>query len=264
MNFPHDAETPGIPRRRSNDDQPKNIYTTGMAAKLLEVSKQTVIRLFDAGRLAGFRVPGTKFRRIPHDALVKFMKEKGIPLDSLASGRGTAHRDRRAGRAEEETPVNVRARNGPKTNDAERMPIGCPVNAPARLLLVIEDLGIVYSLSQFLTLEGYQVDTEADELRAIEMLETTRYCLVLTEVTNGLRLLWTIRNKYPDVVVLVVAGYGMIEMAAKAVKMGAFDYLIWPIIDDEIRVTIQKALKHQTLLSENHQLRHQLGLARPR
>jgi hypothetical protein len=52
----------------------------------------------------------------------------------------------------------VRARNGPKANDAGRIPIGCPVNAPARLLLVVEDLRFAYSLAQFLKLEGYHVD----------------------------------------------------------------------------------------------------------
>ena len=61
-------------------------------------------------------------------------------------------------------------------------------------------------------------------------------------------------------VVLVITGYGTIENAVEAVKMGAFEYLTKPIIDDEIRVTIQKALKQQVLLSENYQLRQQLGL----
>ncbi len=135
---------------------------------------------------------------------------------------------------------------------------------PARLLLVDDDPLIVNSLSEFLRLEGYLVDTAADGSHAVEMLAATRYNLVLTDVnmprTNGLELLRTIRNQYPDVVVLVITGYGTIENAVDAVKMGAFEYLTKPIIDDEIRVTIQKALKQQTLLSENFQLRQQLGL----
>ena len=82
-----------------------------------------------------------------------------------------------------------------------------------------------------------------------------RYNLVITDVnmprTNGLELLRSIKNHHPDVVVLVITGYGTIENAVEAVKMGAFEYLTKPIIDDEIRVTIQKALKQQMLLSEN-------------
>jgi excisionase family DNA binding protein len=65
----------------------KEVYTTGEAAEICKVSQQTVIRCFDAGRLGGFRVPGSKFRRIPRDALIKFMKDNGIPLDNLDSGR---------------------------------------------------------------------------------------------------------------------------------------------------------------------------------
>ena len=65
----------------------KDVYTTGEAAEVCKVSQQTIIRCFDAGRLGGFRVPGSKFRRIPREALIKFMKENQIPLDNLDSGR---------------------------------------------------------------------------------------------------------------------------------------------------------------------------------
>ena len=61
----------------------KTVYTTGEAAKICKVSQQTIIRCFDSGQLKGFRVPGSKFRRIPHDCLLAFMRENGIPTDSL-------------------------------------------------------------------------------------------------------------------------------------------------------------------------------------
>ena len=65
----------------------KEVYTTGKAAEICKVSQQTIIRCFDSGRLEGFRVPGSKFRRIPRTSLVKFMKENNIPLDNLDTGR---------------------------------------------------------------------------------------------------------------------------------------------------------------------------------
>lgn len=65
----------------------KTVFTTGEAAEICKVSQQTIIRCFDAGRLKGFRVPGSRFRRIPRDALVVFMKENGIPPDALESGK---------------------------------------------------------------------------------------------------------------------------------------------------------------------------------
>jgi excisionase family DNA binding protein len=65
----------------------KDLYTTGEAAEICRVSQQTIIRCFDAGRLEGFRVPGSRFRRIPRQSLVKFMKENKIPLDAIESGK---------------------------------------------------------------------------------------------------------------------------------------------------------------------------------
>jgi excisionase family DNA binding protein len=65
----------------------KTVFTTGEAAKICKVSQQTIIRCFDNGQLKGFRVPGSRFRRIPREALYKFMKENGIPTDALESGK---------------------------------------------------------------------------------------------------------------------------------------------------------------------------------
>ena len=65
----------------------KTVFTTGEAAEICKVSQQTIIRCFDSGRLKGFRVPGSRFRRIPRDALIAFMRDNGIPPDSLDSGK---------------------------------------------------------------------------------------------------------------------------------------------------------------------------------
>ncbi len=68
-------------------DKMKDLFTTGEAAEICRVSQQTIIRCFDAGRLEGFRVPGSRFRRIPRQNLVKFMKDNNIPLDTIESGK---------------------------------------------------------------------------------------------------------------------------------------------------------------------------------
>ncbi|QDS86223.1 Alkaline phosphatase synthesis transcriptional regulatory protein PhoP [Rosistilla oblonga] len=65
----------------------KTVFTTGEAAKICKVSQQTIIRCFDNGTLKGFRVPGSRFRRIPRDLLYSFMKDNGIPTDALESGK---------------------------------------------------------------------------------------------------------------------------------------------------------------------------------
>src|SRR3954447_22011309 len=65
----------------------KTVFTTGEAAKICKVSQQTIIRCFDNGQLKGFRVPGSRFRRIPREALYRFMRDNGIPTDALESGK---------------------------------------------------------------------------------------------------------------------------------------------------------------------------------
>jgi len=70
-----------------SDAATKRVFTTGEAAAICKVSQQTIIRCFDNGRLTGFRVPGSKFRRIPREELLRFMRANSIPLDALEGTR---------------------------------------------------------------------------------------------------------------------------------------------------------------------------------
>ena len=65
----------------------KQVYSTGEAAQICRISQQTIIRCFDRGELKGFLVPGSKFRRIPRESLIKFMKQNKIPLDQIDSAQ---------------------------------------------------------------------------------------------------------------------------------------------------------------------------------
>ena len=69
------------------DFSQKREFSTGESASICGLSLQTIIRCFDAGRLKGFRVPGSRFRRIPRDSLLTFMRENNIPLDSLLEAK---------------------------------------------------------------------------------------------------------------------------------------------------------------------------------
>ena len=64
----------------------KNVLTTGEVAKICSVAPRTVSKWFDTGQLRGYRIPGSKDRRIPLDQLVRFMRAHGIPLDGLETG----------------------------------------------------------------------------------------------------------------------------------------------------------------------------------
>jgi len=91
---PGSAATPGrimtassTGKNGSSDWSGKQVFTTGEAAEVCKVSQQTIIRCFDSGRLQGFRVPGSRFRRIPKAELIRFMRENDIPLDALEGGK---------------------------------------------------------------------------------------------------------------------------------------------------------------------------------
>lgn len=64
----------------------KTVYTTGEVAKLCNVAPRTVSKWFDAGHLTGYRIPGSKDRRIPVEHLVRFMRAYGIPMNGLDTG----------------------------------------------------------------------------------------------------------------------------------------------------------------------------------
>ncbi len=61
----------------------KSVFTTGDVAKICNVAPRTVSKWFDAGHLRGYRIPGSKDRRIPLDLLIHFMRQHGIPLNGL-------------------------------------------------------------------------------------------------------------------------------------------------------------------------------------
>jgi DNA-binding NtrC family response regulator len=130
-------------------------------------------------------------------------------------------------------------------------------------ILVVDDDGIILdSLCEFLRLEGYQV-AGAETLKcALAELRRQAFSLVMTDVSmpdgDGFELVRVIRKNYPETVVIVITGYGSIESAVEAIKLGAYDYLTKPIIDDELRLAIERALAQQSLMSENRNLRRQL------
>lgn len=64
----------------------KDVFTTGQVAKICKVAPRTVSKWFDAGQLRGYRIPGSKDRRIPREHLVSFMKMHGIPLNGVEPG----------------------------------------------------------------------------------------------------------------------------------------------------------------------------------
>ncbi len=132
----------------------------------------------------------------------------------------------------------------------------------ARILVVDDDRIILDSLCEFLKLEGYAATGAGTITQAMTELQRRPFSLVVTDVNmpdgDGFELLSAIRKNHPQTVTIVITGYGTIESAVEAIKMGAYDYLTKPIIDDDLRLSVERALRQQSLISENAVLRGQL------
>jgi len=154
------------------------------------------------------------------------------------------------------------ARDAPQT----RLKTMLQANTPdkPRLLILDEDRIILQSLAQFLRREGYEVNTTDSVEQALALMESAPLELLLVDVNmpglSATEFLRDVRRRFPHVVVIVITGYGSIEGAVEATKTGAFDYLTKPIVDDEIRVVVEKAVRQQSLMFENQTLKRQLDL----
>jgi DNA-binding NtrC family response regulator len=130
------------------------------------------------------------------------------------------------------------------------------------ILIVDDDRIILDSLCEFLKLEGYATAGAESFKEAVEKMHNQSFSLVITDVnmpeTDGFELLAFIKKNHPGTVVIILTGYGTIESAVEAIKMGAYDYLTKPVIDDDLLLAVERALRQQTLISENRSLRSQL------
>ncbi len=136
------------------------------------------------------------------------------------------------------------------------------ISAKPCILVVDDDRIILDSLAEFLRLEGNEVVTAASFAGAIETMERSSVDLVISDVNmpggNGFELLHVARTRFPDSVVIMMTGYGTIESAVEAIKMGAFEYLTKPIVDDDLRVCVERAINQQAILRENRALKQKL------
>ncbi len=132
-----------------------------------------------------------------------------------------------------------------------------------RILVVDDDEIILTSLSEFLRLEGYGVETANSFQGASAHLAAGGFQVVIADVSmpevDGFELLKLVRKRYPETAVIMITGYGTIEDAVRAMKHGAFHYLTKPIIDDEIKMVVDRAIQRQSLLKENLRLKRELA-----
>ena len=131
------------------------------------------------------------------------------------------------------------------------------------LLLVDDDQYILEALADFLRETGYRTETAANCHDALERIGEFPFDVVLCDVNlpdqDGFHLLEVTRSQRPDTAVILTTGFGTIDGAVEAIRLGAFDYLTKPLIDDELNLSIQRALGQRKIVEENKSLKAQLN-----
>ena len=131
-----------------------------------------------------------------------------------------------------------------------------PMIPKTKLLFVDDEKGYRESFYRFMSIEKtFLIETASDGMEALKKLKTFPADIVITDVLmpgmDGLSLLKEIRERYPDILVPVVTGYGSIDNAVQAMKLGAYDYILKPFDFDMIKMVIEKIVSHRRILQEN-------------
>jgi two-component system response regulator HydG len=125
--------------------------------------------------------------------------------------------------------------------------MGTLLNTMQKILVIDDDRDMRLLLTRYLQKYGYEVLEAVSGKTALELLEKVRPDIILCdfklEDSAGTSLLVKIKEKYHDVPVVVITGYGDIRIAVEVIKLGAYDYVTKPLFPDEILLTIRKALE---------------------
>jgi two-component system nitrogen regulation response regulator NtrX len=133
----------------------------------------------------------------------------------------------------------------------------------AHLLIVDDEANTLASLSRAFRLAGHETTVCDNAAKALELAKSEHFDLILSDVVmpgkDGLTLHEELKRQGVTAPVVMMSGQAHIEMAVKATRLGAIDFLEKPISSDKLMLTVDNALKLQRLESENRQLRQRLG-----
>jgi two-component system NtrC family response regulator len=126
------------------------------------------------------------------------------------------------------------------------------------ILVVDDEKNYLVILSAFLSEEGYETFTADNAERAMEIVESTDLDLVLTDMKmpfmDGIELLQRIKDKAPDVPVVMMTAYGTVEKAVEAMQLGAFNFIQKPFRNETLKQIVDKGVRTYGVLKENRRL----------
>jgi DNA-binding NtrC family response regulator len=132
------------------------------------------------------------------------------------------------------------------------------------LLLVDDDRQVLAAMADWLRDQGYPTDTATSLSEGMTAVNRKEYDLVLVDIRlgqdDGFELLAHCRKTRPATPVVMITGYGTVETAVEAIRYGAFDFLTKPLIDEELLISIERALNQSKVMEENKTLKAQLDM----
>jgi two-component system, NtrC family, nitrogen regulation response regulator NtrX len=133
----------------------------------------------------------------------------------------------------------------------------------AHLLLIDDDPNTLASLARAFRLAGHEATVCDNATRAMELVRAQHFDLILSDVVmpgkTGMDLLEELKKAGVQTPIVLISGQANIEMAVKATRLGALDFLEKPLSTDKLLLTVENALKLARLEDENRELRHRLG-----
>ncbi|MFZ4478476.1 MAG: sigma-54-dependent transcriptional regulator [Rhodoferax sp.] len=133
----------------------------------------------------------------------------------------------------------------------------------ARILIVDDEEIVIRSCRRILSDSAYSVDSAPNGTEALRKVEESEYDLMVLDIMmpgiDGLEVLQQVKERHPDIDVIMVTGLSQIQTAVKAMKLGAFDYLSKPFDPDELKHVVDRALERRRLLQENRNLKTEVG-----
>jgi len=131
------------------------------------------------------------------------------------------------------------------------------------VLIVDDEKNYLVILEALLAPEGYEIITEDNAFNALRLVREADLDLVITDMKmpgmDGIALLEEAKNIDPELPVIIMTAYGTIEMAVEAMKKRAYDYITKPFRNEELKLTIKKALELYRLKKENRLLSEALS-----
>jgi DNA-binding NtrC family response regulator len=137
------------------------------------------------------------------------------------------------------------------------------MNMDSRNILIVDDEeDILGGLDKILKARGYSSFAASSGTKAVELLKDRDYSIIISDLKmpgmSGIDLLEVVKRHYPHILFIILTGYGTVETAIKAMKMGVYDYLSKPVNIEELLILIDKAFRYLEVMEENRELREKL------